>query len=133
MKDLEYIYTGTGDFNSDQKFYMEILQARLVWEFQHFGVKVAAFDISGKKPWVLLADHKPPGYRRLIYSTKSLTTERTFLSKKGLKFTSGIFNIPDGPCINFEDKSGNKYALIEKQKPDNYLIDEYLKQQKENS
>ena len=133
MKNLEYVYTGTADFEADRRFYLELISAELIWEFERFGARVAAFALTGTKPWIILADHEPAGYRRLIFAVDSLEKAKRELQGKGLVFTSGVFGIPDGPCINFQDASGNLYAIMEKQKPDEYLVDEYMRQQAEKA
>jgi hypothetical protein len=45
-----------------------------------------------------------------------------------LKFEGEKFGIPNGPCINFEDFSGNKYAIFQDTVSETYLQDEYKKQ-----
>ena len=56
FKKLVYVYTGTSNFDKDVDFYQNKLGARLVWNRQGFGARVAAFDLCGE-PFLLIADH----------------------------------------------------------------------------
>ena len=116
FKRLAYIYVGSGDFDKDRKFYKETLGARLVWERHAFGAKVAAFDVAGE-PYILIADHVKPPSKRLIYEVDDLEKASTELKAKGWRSDGGEFEVPDGPCVNFKDPSGNEYALIEMVRP----------------
>src|SRR5882672_6396421 len=107
FKRIAYIYIGTSDYDADRKFYKEILGARLVWEFEEFGAKVAAFDLAGE-PYLLIADHVHAPSKRLIYEVENLNEVAKELKAKGWKSEGEAFEIPDGPCINFKDESGNE-------------------------
>jgi hypothetical protein len=87
-----------------------------VWEFERFGAKVAAFDLCGE-PYLLLADHVQAPSKRLLYEVENLPEAKKILEKRGWKSDGGIFEVPDGPCLNFKDTSGNEYALIEMSRP----------------
>ena len=113
---IAYIYIGTSDYDADRNFYKEILGARLVWEFEEFGAKVAAFDLAGE-PYLLLADHVHAPGKRIIYEVADLKEAEKQLAARGWKSDGGIFEVPDGPCINFKDASGNEYAIIEITRP----------------
>lgn len=113
---LAYIYVGTSDFDADHRFYKEILGARLVWEFEEFGARVAAFDLAGE-PYLLLADHVKRPSKRLIYEVEDLSASIKDLKAKGWKSDGGRFEIPDGPCVNFTDASGNEYAILQMSRP----------------
>ena len=113
---LAYVYIGSGDFASDRKFYKETLGARLVWESHRFGAKVAAFDLCGE-PYLLIADHVKNPSKRLVYEVASLKKAAAELKVRGWKPDGGDFEVPDGPCLNFSDPSGNQYALLEMVRP----------------
>ena len=116
FKRLAYIYVGSSDFGKDRGFYKDVLGARLVWEFEKFGAKVAAFDLCGE-PYLLIADHVKPPSKRLIYEVDDLRAATRQLKEKGWKSDGSHFEVPDGPCINFNDPSGNEYALLEMSRP----------------
>jgi len=116
FKRLAYIYVGTKDYDADHRFYKEVLQAKLVWEFKEFDARVAAFDLAGE-PYLLLADHVKIPSKRLIYAVDDLAATSRELKARGWKADGDRFEIPDGPCINFTDKSGNEYAILEMMRP----------------
>jgi predicted enzyme related to lactoylglutathione lyase len=116
FKRLVYIYIGTSNYPADFTFYKDTLGAKLVWEFEDFGAKVAAFDLCGE-PYLLIADHVKAPSKRLIYEVENLETASKELSKRGWTASGGSFEVPDGPCMNFQDKSGNEYAIIQMTRP----------------
>ena len=116
FKRLAYIYVGTSNFSEDYKFYKEILGAELVWEFEEFGAKVAAFNLCGE-PFLLIADHVKPPSKRLIYEVDDINNASKKLKAKGWTPDGGKFEIPDGPCLNFKDRSGNEYAILQMIRP----------------
>src|SRR5580765_7163135 len=116
FKRLVYIYIGTSNYEADYNFYKNILGARLIWEFENFGAKVAAFDLCGE-PYLLLADHVHAPSKRLIYEVENINAASEELKSRGWKPDGKKFDVPDGPCINFNDESGNEYAIIQMSRP----------------
>ena len=116
FKRLIYVYVGTSDYKADYDFYRNTLGAELVWEFEEFGAKVAAFNICGE-PFLLIADHVGAPSKRLIYEVDDITAAANELKARGWKADGPKFEVPDGPCINFKDRSGNEYALIQMTRP----------------
>jgi len=109
FKRIAYIYNGTSDFDGGRAFYEDVLGARKVWEF---GAWVAAFDLCGE-PYLLIADHMKAPSKRLIYEVDDLDAAVATLKKRGWEPAGRRFEIPDAPCMNFRDRSGNEYALLE--------------------
>jgi predicted enzyme related to lactoylglutathione lyase len=110
---LAYVYTGTQHYNRDFAYYLNTLHARLVWEFSRFGARVCAFDLTGSKPFILLADHfREPGFR-LMYEVENLNDTMKGLCHEGWKSEGPVFPLPDGTCCIFRDPSGNRYGLIQ--------------------
>src|SRR6185503_937466 len=116
FKRLIYVYIGTSDFEGDRGFYKDVLGARVVWEFENFGAKVAAFDLCGE-PYLLIADHVKPPSKRLIFEVESINAAAEELKSRGWKPDGKKFEVPDGSCINFNDESGNEYAIIQMTRP----------------
>ena len=112
FKRLAYIYIGTNNYEADYHFYKDILKGRLVWEFENFGAKVAAFDLCGE-PYLLIADHVHAPSKRLIYEVENLNIAAKELISRGWKADGEKFEVPDGPCFNFKDLSGNEYAILQ--------------------
>ncbi|HUI00053.1 MAG TPA: VOC family protein [Nitrososphaerales archaeon] len=116
LKKLVYVYVGTSDFDGDLAFYRDKLGARLLWNKRAFGARVAAFDLCGE-PYLLIADHVRAPSKRLIYEVDDLEDAARELKARGLKPDGGRFEVPDGPCLNFQDESGNAYSILERTRP----------------
>lgn len=113
---LVYVYIGTSKFEEDLDFYGRKLGARMLWNKKAFGARVAAFDLCGE-PYLLIADHVAPPSKRLIYEVGDLEEAARDLKRRGWEPDGGSFEIPDGPCINFKDESGNEYAILQMTRP----------------
>jgi predicted enzyme related to lactoylglutathione lyase len=114
---LKYLYVGTGDFAKDFAYYKDTLGARVVWNHEGFGARVAAFDVA-QGPLVLVADHRPAPSCMPVFAVEDLKATVKELKKRGWKPLAGPFEIPDGPCYTFEDASGNPYAVFGNERPD---------------
>jgi len=124
FKRLVYVYIGTSHFDGDLDFYENKLGAKLLWNLKAFGARVAAFDLCGE-PYLLLADHVKAPSKRLIYEVEDLGEAARELEGRGWKPEGGSFEIPDGPCFNFKDESGNEYAILEMRRP--HILEESQK------
>ena len=116
FKRIAYIYVGSSDFEADRDYYLNKLGAKKVWEFKEFGAQVASFDLCGE-PYLLLADHVKAPSKRLIFEVGSIKEAAAALKKKGWVSDGGEFEIPDGPCLKFNDPSGNEFAILEMKRP----------------
>jgi len=116
FKRLVYVYIGTSSFDADLDYYENKLGARLLWNLKDFGARVAAFDLCGE-PYLLIADHVKAPSKRLIYEVEDLDEAVKDLKALGWKTDGGRFEIPDGPCVNFKDESGNEYAILQMSRP----------------
>ena len=125
FKRLVYVYVGTSNYSADYDFYKNILGAERIWEFESFGAKVAAFDLCGE-PFLLIADHVRAPSKRLIYEVEDIADAAKQLKARGWKADGNEFEIPDGPCINFKDRSGNEYAILQMTRP--YVLGKEFKQ-----
>jgi catechol 2,3-dioxygenase-like lactoylglutathione lyase family enzyme len=119
---LRFLYIGTSDFDRDLKYYRDALAARLVWHFDHFGARVAAFSV-GDGPLLLLADHRPAPSCIPVFQVENLAAATRALKSRGWKPQGRRFEIPNGPCYRFDDPSGNPYAIFEDQRPNAMATD----------
>ncbi len=55
--------------------------------------------------------------KRLIYEVDNIDDAARDLINRGWKASGVKFEIPDGPCINFTDASGNEYAIVQMTRP----------------
>jgi len=68
---LRFLYIGTADFDRDLAYYRDVLAARLVWHFERFGARVAAFSL-GEGPLLLLAGHRPAPSCMPVFQVENL-------------------------------------------------------------
>ncbi len=113
---LEYLYVGTADFERDLAYYREVLGATVAWNLEGFGAHVAALRL-GKGPLLLLADHRPAPSCLLLYSVEDLKGTVKELRKHGWKSDGRSFEIPNGPCLVFDDPSGNRLGIFQNDRP----------------
>lgn len=125
---LTYLYVGSKDFPHDLAFYRDVLGAELVWNFNAFGANVAAFNL-GAGPLVLIADHRRAPSVLCIYAVPDLKAAMRNLEKRGWKRSTGPVEVPDGPCVVFQDPSENEYGLLQPDRP-NVLQGEYRPEQR---
>ncbi len=131
FKRLVYVYVGTANFDEDHDFYENKLGAKLLWQFREFGARVAAFDLCGE-PYLLIADHVKAPSKRLIYEVEDLEAAAKVLKGRGWEPEGRTFEVPDGPCVNFKDESGNEYAILQMSRP-HILEKEFRKGRKEEA
>lgn len=113
---LVYIYMGTDHYPEDKAYYIDMLGARLVWEFSDREARVCCVDLCGL-PYLLLADHVEAPSKRLIYQTTDLREAIRLLKLRGWQPQGRRFEIPDGTCCNFADVSGNTFSLLQMTRP----------------
>ena len=125
---LEYLYVGTSRFEDDLAFYRDVLGAELVWNFEKFGARVAAFRVAAG-PLLLIADHRPAKSCMPVFGVTDIEATISALRARGFVPLAGPFGIPDGPCYLFADRSGNQLAVFGNERP-NVLVAAYHSQQK---
>ena len=113
---VAFLYVGSSHFENDLHFYRDILGARLVWGFDRFGAKVAAFDL-GDGPLVLIADHLNSPSTLPILEVDDLEEATSVLTNRNWQAERGPIEIPNGPCYIFHDPSGNRYGLLQNVRP----------------
>jgi len=113
---LEFLYVGTADFDRDFAYYKDVLEAPLVWAFEKYEARVAAFRLCDG-PLYLLADHRPAGSCLLLIAVDDLEAAAAALRARGWRSESDGFEIPPGPCYLFSDPSGNPLAIFQNVRP----------------
>lgn len=114
---LRFLYVGSTKFDEDLRYYTEGFGADVVWDVTAGGARVAALRVSDGL-LLLLADHRPARSCLPIYETEDLTSTVKSLRARGFRPSSRRFEIPNGPCQLFEDRTGNEFALFEDVRPD---------------
>jgi hypothetical protein len=115
--ELRYLYVGSTETERDVAAWLRLPQARLRWRFQHFGADVAAIDL-GARPFVLIADHRPPGSVLPIYAVDDLSAAVRALDGEGWKVELGPMGTPEGPACVLHDGSGVAIALLQVDRPE---------------
>ncbi len=114
--ELRYLYVGSADVGSDLAAWLVVPGARLRWRFRHFGADVAAVDPGGR-PFVLVADHRPPGTVLPIYRVDDLADEVGRLEGEGWVAESGAVGTPEGPARLMRSPGGATVALLRVDRP----------------
>lgn len=117
LGDLKYLYVGTRAFDEDLEYYQDVVGAEMVWQFEEFGARVAAFRVAAG-PLLLIADHRPSPSCLPVFGVGDLDATINEMSSRGWQAESGPFEIPDGPCYVFRDRSGNQFAIFGNVRPD---------------
>jgi len=115
--ELRYLYVGSSDTESDVAGWLLLPGARLRWRFRRFGADVAAID-PGARPFVLVADHRPPGSVLPIYGIRDLNDAVALLQGGAWVLESGPMETPEGPASVLRTASGTRVALLQVDRPD---------------
>ena len=113
---MAFLYVGSADFEADFGFYRNVLGAQLVWGFDRFGAKVAAFKL-GDSPLILIADHLSAPSTMPLFSVDDLSNAVATLTAKGWQAERDPMEMPNGTCYVFHDPSGNRYGIFEDVRP----------------
>jgi predicted enzyme related to lactoylglutathione lyase len=113
---MAFLYVGSADFDTDFHFYRHVLSAQLVWGFDRFGAKVAAFKL-GDGPLILIANHLSAPSTMPIFEVGDLALTIDRLTSKGWTADREPLEMPNGTCYVFHDPSGNRYAIFENVHP----------------
>jgi predicted enzyme related to lactoylglutathione lyase len=117
LGELKYLYVGTSHFEDDLGYYQDVIGAEKIWHFHKFGARVAAFRVAAG-PLLLIADHRPAPSCLPVFGVPDLEATVRELEKRGWPAEAGPFQIPDGPCYLFRDRSGNQLAVFGNVHPD---------------
>lgn len=117
FKTLEYLYVGCNEFDADVRFYKDTIKAELLWAFNKFGSKVAAFKMA-YGPILLLADHKKAPSIEPIFSVDNLETAVKSLKERGITKLDGPIDTPNGRAYSFKDPGGNQFSILQNENPE---------------
>jgi hypothetical protein len=53
-----------------------------------------------------------------VFAVADLDAAAAELRARGWRSDGGVFEVPNGPCLCFTDGSGNRYALLQNDRPD---------------
>jgi hypothetical protein len=84
LGELRYLYVGASDFDLDLAYYRDVLGAEVVWHFEEFGARVAAFRVASG-PLLLIADHRPAPSCLPVFGVADLDATVSALRARGWK------------------------------------------------
>jgi hypothetical protein len=113
---LDFVYTPTPDVDAAARWYVDALDAELVWKVRGMGTTVAAVRVSESGPLVLLAGHLHGATPVLVYRVGDYTATTDALRAAGVKLDE--LEIPHGPCAAFVAEGGQRLAAYELTRPD---------------
>ncbi len=117
FEELDFIYSPIADVASEARYLSEVLGGRVVFAVEAMGTRVAAIDLVGKPPYLLLADHVDGERPILVYRVRDLRDAMKQLEGRGWVST-GTFEIPQGPCCSFRTPGGHRLALYQLIRPE---------------
>jgi predicted enzyme related to lactoylglutathione lyase len=115
--ELRFLYVGSADVERDLPIWLALPGATMRWRFQAFDADVAAVELVGGGPLVLLADHRPAGTLLPIFAVDELGEAVDGLGEQGWQVVARWAGTPEGPAAELRDPSGNEIALLRVDRP----------------
>lgn len=112
FKNLAYLYLGTDDYDATVEYYLDVLHAEKVWDFDRFGAKVTAFKVSSG-PLLLVSNHRKAPSCQPVFEVDDLSLTIRELKERGFKEQAGPFGTPNGEAYSFQDPGGNSIAIFQ--------------------
>jgi hypothetical protein len=117
FQQLDFIYTPSRDVAADLAYFAAVLGGRVVFAVEATGTRVAAVELAGGPPLVLLADHVEGERPILVYRVADLPAALAELEGRGWE-RQHTFEIPHGPCCSFRSPGGHRIALYQLTRPE---------------
>jgi hypothetical protein len=119
---LDFIYVPTADVDATATYYVEALEAELVWKVRGMGTTVARLQLADTGPAILLSGHLVGAVPILIFRVADYTASVSTLRANGVADIKEL-EIPHGPCASFTATGGQRLGLYELVRPD---VDEHF-------
>jgi hypothetical protein len=114
--ELDFLYVPSKDVATDAAYWVNVLQARLVFAVEGMGARVALLELGSRGPRILLTDHLEDERTVLVYRVTDLAQTQKDLRAKGWKRGRSL-EIPQGPCVSFATPGGQRVALYQITRP----------------
>jgi hypothetical protein len=101
---------------ADARYFTEVLGGRVRFAIESMGTRVAAIELTGGPPLILLTDHLQGERPVLVYRVPDLAAALKELEGRGWERVHS-FEIPHGPCCSFRTPGGHRVALYELTRP----------------
>ncbi len=116
FQSLDFVYIPSKDVDKDLKYYVEVVGAEKVFNIKDTGTQVAMVKMMGGGPRLLLADHLE-GQPIMIYRVENINKAKKELKQRGWKKENEV-EIPHGPCVVYEPREGQRFAIYELVRPE---------------
>ena len=117
FQQLDFVYTPSRDVATDLGYFSEVLGARVVFAVEAMGTRVAAVQLTGGPPLVLLAEHLEGDRPILVYRVANLGAALDALAARGWQRQDTV-EIPQGPCCSLWTPGGHRIALYQLTRPE---------------
>jgi hypothetical protein len=117
FEQLDFLYVPSQDVAGDRDHLVELLGGRFAFAVESMGTRVAAVELTGGPPLVLLTDHLEGDRPILVYRVPDLEAALASLESRGWE-REGTFEIPHGPCCSFTTPGGHRVALYQQTRPE---------------
>lgn len=114
---LDFLYCPSDDVAAEASYFTDVLGGELVFAIESGGTRVAAVQLTGGPPLLLLADHVEGDRPILVYRVDDLAGSLAELQSRGWQ-RAGTFEIPHGPCCSFRTAGGHRIALYQLTRPE---------------
>jgi hypothetical protein len=115
--ELDFLYVPSADVAADATYWVNVLEARLVFAVEGMGARVAMLELGSSGPRILLTDHLEDQRTVLIYRVEDIDRTQKELRSKGWKRGRSI-DIPHGPCMSFATPGGQRVAIYQLTRPE---------------
>ena len=113
---LDFIYIPSKDVEKDLKYYVQAVRAEEIFNIKDMETQVAMVKMVGGGPRLLLADHLE-GLPIMIYRVEDIKKAKKELKQRGWKKENEV-EIPHGPCVVYEPREGQRFAIYELVRPE---------------
>lgn len=117
FQQLDFLYVPSRDVAGDMTHLSEALGGRIVFAVEAMGARVAAIELTGGPPLLLLTDHLEGERPILVYRVPDLRSALAELEARGWE-RERTFEIPHGPCCSFSTPGGHRFALYQLARPE---------------
>ena len=117
FQQLDFVYTPSRDVATDLGYFTEVLGGRVVFAVEAMGTRVAAVQLTGGPPLLLLAEHVEGDRPILVYRVADLGVALEALPARGWQ-RHATLEIPQGPCCSLWTPGGHRIALYQLTRPE---------------
>jgi hypothetical protein len=117
FEQLDFLYVPSRDVAADLAYFTDVLGGRVVFAIESSDVRVAAVELAGEPPLVLLTDHVEGDRPIYVYRVGDLRASLEGLESRGWA-REHTFEIPHGPICSFRTPGGHRIAVYQLTRPE---------------